>query len=310
MPKSKSKQNLKYLLWLLLIAAVLVAAYLWYSQSEYATQQHAPATATTITDAAFQVDFIDVGQGDGILLRVGDHYALVDSGDTSEQYVVRDYLIKNNIQTLDFMIATHAHDDHIGGGSNVLAAIGCQNVYMPEVPQSLLPTTKVFKNLMNIIANRSVSQKTLGAGDNFTLGEANISVVAPSKNTLETAISSSLNNSSIAILITFGTFDVFLGGDMEKQSEKNALAENRVVSCEVAKLSHHGSNTSNTKEFLAALGASDYIISVGAGNKYNHPSKAVLDRLTGKRVWRTDFHGTIVVTSDGTEYNVTPERTP
>jgi Predicted hydrolase (metallo-beta-lactamase superfamily) len=303
MSKSKSKG----LIFLPILIAVLVSAFVWYSQNNTA-EKPAQNTANPITSAEMQVDFIDVGQGDSILLRVGDRYALIDAGDTSEQYVVRDYLIENGINHLDFMIATHAHDDHIGGGANVLAAVGCSNVYTPDLPEKHIPTTKVFTNFINMITTRSVSQEHLIAGDNFSLGNAKISVVAPSRNTLDSALGNGLNNSSIAVLVTFGTFDVFFGGDMEKQSEKNVLEEQRNISCEVAKLSHHGSNTSNTKDFLSALGADDYVISVGMGNSYNHPAKQVLARIPDKRIWRTDQHGTITVTTDGTDYNITTEN--
>ena len=306
--RKKKTSRGKYLLWPMLVA-VLVGAFVWYSQSGKLAEEKA-ALNPTIQTAEMQVDFIDVGQGDGILLRVGDRYALIDSGDTSEQYAVRDYLNKQGVKRLEFMIATHAHDDHIGGGANVLAGIPCGGVYMPDLPEKRVPTTKVFKNFLNMMSSRSVNQKPTIAGDTFALGNAKFSVIAPSQNTLDNFLGGGLNNSSIAVIVTFGTFDVFLGGDMEKQSEKNVLAENKDISCEVAKLSHHGSNTSNTKEFLAALGANDYIVSAGAGNSYNHPHSQTLDRVKDKRVWRTDLHGTVIVTTDGTEYNITTERTP
>ena len=300
-----SKSKSKVLIFLPILIALLVSVFVWYSQNAEQTAQN---TANPISSAEMQVDFIDVGQGDGILLRVGDRYALIDAGDTSEQYVVRDYLIENDVKHLDFMIATHAHDDHIGGGANVLSAISCNNVYTPDLPEKHIPTTKVFTNFISMISTRSISQKHLIAGDNFSLGDAKISVVAPSRNTLDFALGNGLNNSSIAVLVSFGTFDVFFGGDMEKQSEKNVLEEKRNISCEVAKLSHHGSNTSNTKDFLNALGADDYVISVGMGNSYNHPAKQVLARIPDKRIWRTDLHGTITVTTDGTDYNITTEN--
>ncbi|PWM99295.1 MAG: hypothetical protein DBX37_04960, partial [Massilioclostridium sp.] len=107
---------------------------------------------------------------------------------------------------------------------------------------------------------------------------------------------------------SYGDTSFLFGGDMEAQAEQDLLESGANVKSTVLKLSHHGSNTSNSQDFLDAVQANDYVICVGSGNSYGHPHQEILDRIAGKSVYRTDLNGTIVFHSDGANLTVTTER--
>ncbi len=253
-----------------------------------------PAPEPEQPEIAAEVHFIDVGQGDAILIKSGSKAALIDAGESWAGKQVVDYLKAQGIKHLDAVVSTHAHSDHIGGMVAVLNAIPVGRVIDPAVPH----TSNTYARYLELIDELDIpferaDKQSISLGDSVTL-----QVLGPVREY------SDLNNSSVVTKLTVGTVSVLLTGDIEQAAERDLLASGANLVAQVLKVAHHGGNTSTGNEFLAAVKPEVAIISVGEGNNYGHPHTDVLARLAGIEVYRTDLHGTIVVVTDGEEYTI------
>lgn len=240
-----------------------------------------------------KVHFIDVGQADSILIQQGEQFMLVDAGNNDDGNLVKDYLQKQGIKKLEFLVGTHPHEDHIGGLDYVINAFKVGKLYMPKASSN----TKTFTDVVNAAKNKGLSFTAPNPGESFKLGEATVTILSPNGSGYE-----DLNNYSIVVKVAFGNTSFLLTGDAEDVSEKEIMAKGFDVSSTVLKVGHHGSNSSTTSEFLSKVNPKYAVISVGKDNTYGHPKQNILDRLKGKGipVYRTDESGTIVATSNGT----------
>lgn len=240
-----------------------------------------------------KVHFIDVGQADSILIQQGEQSMLVDAGNNDDGNLVKDYLQKQGIKNLEFLVGTHPHEDHIGGLDYVINAFKVGKLYMPKASSN----TKTFTDVVNAAKNKGLSFTVPNPGESFKLGEATVTILSPNGSGYE-----DLNNYSIVVKVAFGNTSFLLTGDAEDVSEKEIMAKGFDVSSTVLKVGHHGSNSSTTSEFLSKVNPKYAVISVGKDNTYGHPKQNILDRLKGKNipVYRTDESGTIVATSNGT----------
>lgn len=248
------------------------------------------------------VHFIDVGQGDCELIRVGDQSILIDAGENDKGNTVVDYLNKQGIEKIDLFIGTHPHSDHIGGMDTVINRMEVGEVLMPELPDSLVPTTKTYTDVLTAIADKNLPVTAAEPGQVYTFGDATLEILGPLRDYDD------LNDLSVVAKLTYGSTTFLFGGDMEKEVEDDLLGAKADVRADVLKLSHHGSKTSNSKAFLDAVGADTYAICVGAGNSYGHPHDQVLNRISGKQVYRTDLNGDIVIGTDGANLTVQTEK--
>jgi beta-lactamase superfamily II metal-dependent hydrolase len=163
-----------------------------------------------------------------------------------------------------------------------------------------VPTTRSYTDLLTSISNKGLKITTAKVGTRYDFGEATLKVLAPLKDYDD------LNNMSVVCKIEYKDFSLLMTGDAEKQAEQDLLNSKQDLSADVLKVGHHGSNTSSTKEFLQAVGASKYVIHVGKGNSYGHPHSKTLERLNqpGKEIYRTDLNGNIIISTDGTQIKV------
>lgn len=246
------------------------------------------------SDGLLTVSYIDVGQGDSILIESPNGKTmLIDAGESSSQTVIADYLTKKGINRIDVLVATHPHADHIGAMAYIVEAFEIGSVYMPKA----VTTTKTYENLLTTIKNKRLSIITAKAGAVINFDRAlTVEIIAPVGSSYD-----DLNSYSAVIRLSYGENVFLFTGDAESDSEQEMLNSGSNIKADVLKVGHHGSDTSTSQEFLEAVSPQYAIISVGTGNRYGHPSQAILDRLTaaGVEVFRTDEHGTIVVTSDG-----------
>jgi competence protein ComEC len=252
------------------------------------------------------VSFIDVGQGDSILIQTpSGKNMLIDAGVPEMGSTVVSYLKNKNVNKLDVVIATHPHDDHIGGMPDVINTFDIGTFYMPKVTAN----TNAFENLLNALKNKNVNSVYVKAGNNIDLG-SNITAqfLAPNNSSYD-----NLNNYSAVIKLTYKNVSFLFTGDAEKESEQEMLSKDYNLKADVLKVGHHGSDTSTTAEFLKAVSPKYAVISVGKNNDYGHPNQSVLDRLNnaGIKVFRTDLNGTIIATTDGNtiSFNVNPTNT-
>lgn len=240
------------------------------------------------------VHYIDVGQGDCILVQVNNKNLLIDSGPKSDRRKLFNYLSGLNLNKLDYVIATHPHEDHIGNMDDIIKTYSIGTFYAPKVES----TTKSFEDMVDALKDKNLKVHVLKNNSNsIDLGEnTKVNVFSPNKDFYD-----NLNNYSPVIKIQYGNTSFLFTGDAEKEVEKEILNNNEDISADVLKVGHHGSSTSTSKDFLKKVNPSIAVISVGKDNIYNHPD-AITTKLLDEsniKTYRTDKDGTIVICSDG-----------
>lgn len=238
------------------------------------------------------VHFIDVGQGDSILIQVNSKNLLIDSGPSASKDKLVKYLNSSKISKLDYIIATHPHEDHIGNMSYIIDNFEVLNFYAPKVNSN----TKAFETMVESLVIKDLKIKVLKPNiKSIDLGEnTKVDVFSPISNEYE-----NLNNFSSIIKISYGTTSFLFTGDSEELSEKEVLTQGYDLKSDVLKVGHHGSSSSTSKRFLDAVDPYIAVISVGKDNSYGHPSQEVLSRLKDLTIYQTDLDGNILIKSDG-----------
>jgi len=248
------------------------------------------------------IHFIDVGQGDSTLIVCGEDAMLIDAGDNDQGTKIQNYLRKQNIEALKYVICTHPDADHIGGMDVILYKFSCETVFMAEEEKD----TKTYREVADTLKEKNYKKTLPVVGAAYSLGDAEFTIVGPA----QTAEDS--NNNSIAILLTHGENKFLFTGDAEEEEELALLHGGVLIEADVYKAGHHGSRTSSCKEFLEAVSPAYAVISCGEGNSYGHPHAEPLNnfREMGIQVFRTDEQGSIVVSSDGKElkWNCSPSE--
>jgi len=251
------------------------------------------------------VYFLDVGQGDSILIQFPDDRAmLIDAGPDESGGSVVSYLKQQGVKRIDYLVATHPHADHIGGMAEVIEEFDIERVYMPKVTH----TTKLFENLLLSIKRKGLKITSARAGLNIIeQDDLYTSFIAPCGSGYK-----SLNNYSAVVKLQYGSASFILTGDAEEQSEKEMLAGGANLRADVLKVGHHGSSSSTTAAFLKSVSPSYAVISAGAGNQYGHPHQETVNRLTGAgvKIYRTDTDGTVIFLSDGQTLTVKTAANP
>ncbi len=236
--------------------------------------------------SSFEVHFIDVGQADAILVKSGEDAMLIDGGNVDDSNLIYTYLQNQNITHLDYVVCTHAHEDHVGGLSGALTAATAGHVLAPVKEYD----SQAFRNFVTKASERGCAIEIPTAGQQFLLGEATVKVLGPTK-----AYSNS-NNTSIVLRVEYGGVSFLFTGDMESMAETDLIESGTALSADVLKVGHHGSETSTSYRFLREVAPTYGVISVGVDNQYAHPSTDVLSRLRDADVtlYRTDLQGDII----------------
>lgn len=264
-------------------------------------------SAVSLSEAERQplsVHFLDVGQGDSILIKSGDEAMLIDAGEKENGEKIVSYLKEHGVKKLKYAVCTHPHADHIGGMAAVLEGIPAETVLMAKVPDGLLPTTSAYKRLLSAIASSEAKASYAKAGQELTLGKAVFQVLGPVK-TYE-----DLNNMSLVLRLTYGENSFLFTGDEESKAEKDLLKKNAELKADVLKCGHHGSRTSTSADFLKAVSPKWAVASCGENNDYGHPHQETVKRLLnfGVNFLRTDQSGTVVIGSDGKKLYASMEK--
>ena len=255
---------------------------------------------TTSSIGTMKVHYIDVGQGDATLVQVNNENLLIDAGPNSSAKSLVDYLKGIGVSTIDHVIATHPHEDHIGGMDEIFEAFEVENFYSPKVDH----TTKTFEKMITAVKNEGLSVTTIKSGDGskINLGDGTkVEIFSPVDDKYD-----NLNDYSPIMKITFGDDSFLFTGDAERFVEKQVMANGESLDADVLKVGHHGSTTSSSKEFIKEVSPNIAVIPVGEGNDYGHPHKEILDLLENNNIelLRTDLEGTIVLESDGNNIRV------
>jgi beta-lactamase superfamily II metal-dependent hydrolase len=253
----------------------------------------------TTKASSIKIHYIDVGQGDCELIQIEDKNILIDAG-TSDKKAL-DYLKSIEIKKIDYAIATHPHEDHIGSMDDVIKAFDIVNFYAPKATTN----TKTFENMVKALKAKDLKMSVPKIGEEITVGNAILTFLAPNGDRYE-----DLNNNSIVVKLKYGNNSFIFMGDAEDISEGEILKKQLDIKADILKIGHHGSRSSTTQEFLDKVNPKYAVISCEKGNDYGHPHKETLTKLNDKNinVFRTDLNGTIIAESDGKEisFNVKP----
>jgi len=254
--------------------------------------------AAPLSGQQVELRFLDVGQADAILIREGGKTALVDAGGGAG---VLAQLRALGIDTIDLLVASHNHADHIGGMTAVLGGTVVRFYLDNGVPH----TTATYQRTIQAV-RASGAQYLRPTARTITLGGARLRVLPPPPNIGDQ------NNSSVGILVGYGEFRALLTGDSEQPELEYWLEHDSIPHVTVAKLAHHGSRNGTTSEWIEATHPQVAVISVGIGNTYGHPSAQVIEawESAGATVYRTDQDGAVVIQADRDgSYIVLNERT-
>ena len=246
-----------------------------------------------LQDGELRIRFLDVGQADAALLFCDGETMLIDGGNKADGDLIYTVLRDEGVEWLDYLICTHAHEDHVGGLASALTIADAGVIFCPVTEYD----SRAFENF----AERAHEITVPEAGDTFSFGGAYVEILSCEPDAEDG------NNTSIVLRLTYGEISFLFTGDAERPIEQAMLDNGTDVSAHVLKVGHHGSSTSTSYRFLNEVMPQYAIISVGEGNSYGHPHDEVLSRLEDAdvTVYRTDELGDITCICDGVSLRFT-----
>ena len=261
----------------------------------------------TNSNDTVKIEVLDIGQGDASLIYTKDEVIMIDTGDIDERDRLEKLLKERNISTIDKLIITHPHADHIGGAYVVFKNVNVKEVY----DNGDATTSKTYQTYLKNIKQKNIAYHQLKAGDTVDFGDGvSFKVFSPTEKMIKN--DDDLNNNSIVGQLRYKDFTMLFTGDSERDAEQNMVKSyGNELQSDVLKSPHHGSRTSSSDDYLKTVKAKDVIISLAADNEYGHPHKQTLDRYKkyNMNVYRTDQDGTITITTDGSDdYTISKEK--
>lgn len=243
---------------------------------------------------------LDVGQADAILINNNDHYMLIDAGNNNDGKKLVDYFNKLGIKTFDYMFLTHPHEDHIGGADDIINNFEIRNFYMTD----MIATTKTFEDVLDALDSKNMNYNVPKMDEEISFNDSILKILHTNSSCIN-----NLNDCSIVIKLTYGNNSFLFTGDASSEIENKIIYKD--IKSDFLKVGHHGSNYSSSDKFIKKVNPKYAAISVGDNNIYNHPSKMVVDRLksNGIEVFQTNKNGSIIITSNGEEINISFEDT-
>ena len=288
--------NKKRIIPLIMVSLLSIVSFYGYNAESNSTSHFKSDSGSYGQTENLKVSFLDVGQGDSIFLELPNKETmLIDAGNPSDADYITKYIQDAGYDSIDYVVGTHPHNDHIGGLAEIIRTFEIGSIYMPKIGNN----TKSFENLLETIEDRGYEINIAKAGktiiDNKNLW---IGILAPVESSYN-----ELNDYSAVIQVNFGNTSFLFMGDAENLSE-NQITED--VDSDVIKIGHHGSKYSSSPSFIDRVSPDYAVITVGKDNTYGHPSSITLDTLSSRNIttYRTDRDGTIIFTTDGSKIKV------
>lgn len=235
--------------------------------------------------------FLYVGQADSTLIKLKDKVMLIDAGNNEDGMNISNFLKSEGISKIDYLVGTHADEDHIGGLDDIVNELEIGKIFMPKIGED----AKNYQNVVKAAKKKNLEIENPKIGDKFTINDANCEIMS-----VQNEGDYSDNNSSIVIQMNYGKTKYLFMGDAEKEIENSRKWE----SVDVLKVGHHGSNTSSSESFLEQVKPHYAVIEVGKNNSYRLPNKYTISRIEkiGATILRTDTNKTsFYIKSDGNE---------
>ncbi len=262
-----------------------------------------------VSTDSITVYFFDVGQADCSLALFPDGKTmLIDAGNRADGDLIVGYLNKLSINTIDYFVLTHPHEDHIGGAEDIFKNLDILTVCLPNLPTEYEPDTGIYKDVNAAIEKEGCRILKLNASTVIAKTDSyEITALSPCDN----AVYSDMNDWSLSLLVDCFTTAILFTGDCEKPSETDMLSLNINLDADILKVGHHGSENSSSEDFLKAVTPQASIISVGTDNSYNHPHAEAIKRLNdiGSKIYRTDSVGTVIAKCYYGGFNIETDST-
>jgi len=282
------------------------------AEAETSTDKQPDENTSNASLSDLEVHYIDAGQADATLFQYTDgdnsYTILYDTGDWNKNDVIN-YLDAQNVSAIDLVVVSHPHADHIGQLAKIMNTYDVGEVWSSGGESS----SHTFQQAMEAVLASVADYDEPRAGDEMEIGPMNIEVLHPS------SLTGDLNKDSLSLRFTYGEISFVFTGDAYKEDELAMMNRAETVKATILQLGHHGSNTSSDTKFIQAVDPDIAIYSASADNSYGHPHPEVVSLIqdAGITLYGTDVHGTILVTTDGKEYDVatkedgtiTPEST-
>ena len=257
------------------------------------------SSTTTQTSANVTIKFIDVGQGEAILIALPEKTVLIDAGPTGSAPKIAQVLQELGRNKIDYLVATHPDEDHIGGMADVISSTQIGTIYAPNKTNN----TATYRKFLTAIQNNNLQITLAEAGTIIDQTDSyKLEILWPKKD----ANFPDTNDYSIIIKLTVGNKTFLFTGD----APTNAILNSNPGHIDVLKLSHHGSRTGTTEQLVRKLSPTYAILSYAVDNSYGHPMQSVLNALHkhSVEVWGTGANGTITITCDGTDIDISGEK--
>ncbi len=301
--KKKIKRKISFGFFIVILINIFVLAIL--DKTEMFTYQDLMIKLRLMDDSSIDADvsvhFIDVGQGDSILIKSKDKNVLIDAGERNKGEEVALYLKENKVEKLDYIIATHPHSDHIGGLPYIIENFQVSEVIVPEIIDEKVPTTQIYYEFLESVSKKGLLLTPARVGDKYDLGSSYFEILSPQGNDYD-----DLNDYSVVINLNHKNNNFLLCGDAETKVEKEMLNDKLLRDVDVLKAGHHGSSSSSSNDFLEKIMPEYFVVMCGEGNSYNHPSEKTIEKFASysKNIYRTDINGNIIFLSNGYDLEV------
>lgn len=274
-----------------------VVVVLFYLGCYYYNENSVKEEYKISSDGNLVIRYLDVGQADSILIENNSKFMLIDAGNNSDGDLLVDYFKKLGIKEFEYVVATHPHEDHIGGMDDVINNFAVKNFYMPDV----VTTTKTFEDMIDVVEKNVFKVSIPEVGEEFNFSDLYFKVLHVGDESYD-----DLNDVSICLSLRFGKNKFIFMGDASSKVEDMIIDRGYNITSDVLKVGHHGSSYSSSINFLKEVKPKYSIISVGEGNTYSHPHSQAISLLNkvNSEIYRTDLDGTVIVTSDGENIKV------
>ncbi|HOZ37002.1 MAG TPA: ComEC/Rec2 family competence protein [bacterium] len=306
--------NKKTLIIIALIATALLITSRWHFTFFEEKNVRGISDGQELTsDQRLKVIFLDVGQGDAILIETPEGAQIIlDGGEGQEVLEKLGQYLPITDRTIELMILSHPHGDHLDGLIEVLKRYSVKEVWLTGV----VHTSSGYLEFLNLLKDKNIPVKNIfacteikatGCSDKITFEDGvDFQVLWPRENLAGKKVDD-LNNSSLVFKLVYGDNSWILPGDLDSAAESELAANSpEQLKADILKVAHHGSSSATSEEFLKLVSPTDAIISVGADNDYGHPSLRIINRLkrAGVNIWRTDEQGDIETIGNGATIEV------